>query len=561
MSEISRRAFLATITAGTGLALVGCEGAVQQSGSAKAREGIITLGADPGSSNQFVENWNIYISAGGAAPAVGLIWEPLFRITNKEGGTLAPVLAESVEYSADGMVATYKLRQDVTWSDGERFDAEDVVYSYNEVFGPPKAGDVTTFLRKKVYQTDDFTVVCEYNFPNTQQDTNLALYYPILPKHVYAKQEDRKKFQDKKPVGTGPCRLATYSPQRIILQVRDDYWAGRIEGVKQIEIVPHGTPANIQSAITKGDIDWAMGGGPGVAKTFTGMDPANAYHLYPNGSTRGVQFQCATAPFDNEQLRIAFRDAVDPTVIQASINTGYEIPTAAALSPLLFANMLAAPYDKPMAQNADSAMAALAKSGYAVKDGVLTKDGKEYPLTLDVNLTATEDIVAGPILCSQWKQVLGVDVKYNGLSDKTFNDNLGKHKFHLAIFGTTFNGSPYNTYQAYLLENLDPAKQAMGYGNQGLWPISDEGNELLHDLKEIPRDDLDKTADLIRRLQVVFGDSAPVIPYQGLGAQVLWTTKNWNGFPLPDAVDDFRPQFDSYGDPVQTIKVLAPNRT
>src|SRR5690606_41412641 len=38
-------------------------------------------------------------------------------------------LGESFEWSEDGTELTVKLREGVTWTDGEAFDAEDVVFS------------------------------------------------------------------------------------------------------------------------------------------------------------------------------------------------------------------------------------------------------------------------------------------------------------------------------------------------------------------------------------------------------------------------------------------------
>ena len=46
------------------------------------------------------------------------------------------VLAESWEVSEDNLVTTFHLRKNVTWHDGEPFDADDVVFSYDTVMDP-----------------------------------------------------------------------------------------------------------------------------------------------------------------------------------------------------------------------------------------------------------------------------------------------------------------------------------------------------------------------------------------------------------------------------------------
>ena len=59
-----------------------------------------------------------------------------------ENGALVPELAaEEAEVSEDGLTYTFKIREGMTWSDGEVLDAEDVVYSWNRLANPDTAAD------------------------------------------------------------------------------------------------------------------------------------------------------------------------------------------------------------------------------------------------------------------------------------------------------------------------------------------------------------------------------------------------------------------------------------
>ena len=77
-------------------------------------------------------------------------------------------LAESYEYSPDYKTLTIKTRPNVTWSDGEPFSANDVVYTFNqlvEVGSAVKWGaDVQQFL-DSAEATDENTVVCHFKVP------------------------------------------------------------------------------------------------------------------------------------------------------------------------------------------------------------------------------------------------------------------------------------------------------------------------------------------------------------------------------------------------------------
>lgn len=53
---------------------------------------------------------------------------------NYETGEIEPELAESWEFSDDGLALTYTLRENLKWSDGEPLSVDDVVFTYNDIF-------------------------------------------------------------------------------------------------------------------------------------------------------------------------------------------------------------------------------------------------------------------------------------------------------------------------------------------------------------------------------------------------------------------------------------------
>ncbi|MDN5726247.1 MAG: ABC transporter substrate-binding protein, partial [Propionibacteriales bacterium] len=358
--------------------------------------GILTIGAtvtgDATNANQFPENFNVF-GGGDSAPGTGLFYETLFRIGQVDGGKLIPNLAESVEYTPDGLTATYTLRQGVTWNDGKPFTADDVVFTYGFVYGEPASDG---FISEPVQKTDDHTVVVRYASPSFQQDTNMSAYYPIYPAHIYADVPDREKYQDKQPVGTGPGKLKSFQAGRIEIDIREDYWGGKSAGVTRVVIVPQGTVGNVQSQITQGRTDWADGGGQGVLTTFLGQAPENKYAFWPDGSNTGIQFGCTKEPTNDKQVRLALRAAIDFEAVQKAIGSGYPLPSITGLDPQLYAGWLLPGHEQAPKQDAAAAQQALADGGWTVEGGHLTKGGKAYPLSIMLNLGKPEHMVAGP---------------------------------------------------------------------------------------------------------------------------------------------------------------------
>ena len=530
---LDRRTFLVLTGLASATGALGLAGCSEVTGKAAAgsgktgggkTDGVLTVGA-PVTNNQFPENFNAN-GGGDPAPGIGLFYETLFRISQKDAGKLLPNLALSVDYTNGGRTATYKLRDGVTWNDGEKFTADDVVFTYNFVFGPPGKDQ---FLKTKVHKTDDLTVVVEYNDPNFQEDTNLSAYYPIYPRHIYSKHGDHSKYQDKNPVGTGPGKLKSFNTERIEVDIRKDWWGGSAPAVSKIIFIPQGTTGNVQSQISQGKVDWSDGGGQGVLTTFLKQSPDNGYTYWPNGSNTGLQFNCWKGITQDKQLRRALRAAIDPTAIREAIGTGYPIPSLAGLDPQMYDGLLLPGYDKAYTQDPEAAKKALAKGGWTVKKGQLSKGGKTYPLDLLVNLDQEEHVVAAPILIDFWKQVLGLDVKQSGRADQVFQKEIHDHS--LAIWNCNLNGSAYNAFQAYSHANLSDEAQKNGGGNQGKWKAPASVEDALTVLKATSPADTDAIKKELLIIQRAVVEEAPYVPFLPGGGGVMTSRKNWTSWP------------------------------
>ena len=112
----------AAAVAVSALALTGC---VAQSSSGSGSSGS-TLVAYTGQSGDYQLNFNPYspTKIGG----VGTIFEPLFFVTQVNSDPYKPLLATEYTWNEDGTQLDVTLRDDVTWSDGEAFSADDVVF-------------------------------------------------------------------------------------------------------------------------------------------------------------------------------------------------------------------------------------------------------------------------------------------------------------------------------------------------------------------------------------------------------------------------------------------------
>jgi peptide/nickel transport system substrate-binding protein len=161
-----------------------------------------------------------------------------------------PALAESWTVSPDGKVYTFKLRQGVKWSDGQTFDADDVVFTYSQIVMNPeaRAGDAASFKldgkQVEVRKVNANTV--QFVLPRPSPAFLLQMRSFIMPKHKLLKfsQEGGAKPADingawpsnvaeSEVVGTGPFKLSTYTAgQKVSLVRNPNYWKVDARGTK-----------------------------------------------------------------------------------------------------------------------------------------------------------------------------------------------------------------------------------------------------------------------------------------------------------------------------------------
>ncbi|MDD5542645.1 MAG: ABC transporter substrate-binding protein [Acidobacteriia bacterium] len=156
---------------------------------------------------------------------------------NRGTQEVEPALAKSWEVSADGRSYTFHLRQDVKFSDGRPFSADDVVFTY-QVFLDPKVNSTQRSLliidgkEPAVEKLDAYTV--RFTFPRAHGPALRAFdVIGILPRHLLESAYHEGRFSQvwtmaediKNIVGLGPFRLKQVVPgQRVVLEANPYYW-------------------------------------------------------------------------------------------------------------------------------------------------------------------------------------------------------------------------------------------------------------------------------------------------------------------------------------------------
>ena len=141
---------------------------------------------------------------------------------------LAPRLAVSWEGAADGLSATFKLREGVTWHDGKPFTSADVAFSALQIWKPLQNLGRTVFKDLESVETpDDLTAIFKFAKPTPFQLIRNALpaLSSVVPKHIYEVGKIEENPANNAPVGTGPFKFAEYKAGQYYRLTRNDsYW-------------------------------------------------------------------------------------------------------------------------------------------------------------------------------------------------------------------------------------------------------------------------------------------------------------------------------------------------
>jgi peptide/nickel transport system substrate-binding protein len=138
-------------------------------------------------------------------------------------GFIYPVLAAEIPdlenggLSKDGKSVVWKLKQGVTWHDGQPFTADDVVFNWQYAADPATAAVTSgTYQDIKVEKVDEHTVRVLFQKPTPfWADAFVGVRGMIIPKHLFADYigaKSRDAPTNLKPVGTGPYRFLDFKP-------------------------------------------------------------------------------------------------------------------------------------------------------------------------------------------------------------------------------------------------------------------------------------------------------------------------------------------------------------
>ena len=360
--------------------------------------------------------------------------DPLVWIDDQ---TMEPVagIAESWEISKDGKTITFKIRDDITWHDGDALTAEDVAFSLL-VYRDATDSDVRNLFvtLNDAVVVDKRTVEVQLSTPDVNFIPNAGSQF-IFKKDAFEdfwndrpegqRSLDGYDWEKNPPIGTGPWKYAARTDTSITFSRNDDYWFGDPPHFDEVVFTWKSNPSDRLTAWKNGEVDLLWPVKPSEIAT---VNDSAAFLYAANApivmfAAFNFDNQGATVPdlFKDVRIRQALSLAIDRRAYAGSVFLDFIDITAAGTFPQPWLR------DETLTNPARSRQAArelLKEAGFTRRsDGVtLMPDGVPFILDLIVRADARFEMrLALRSIKEDWA-TLGIELVIEELDDATFND-------------------------------------------------------------------------------------------------------------------------------------------
>ena len=400
-------------------------------------------------------------------------------------GEMIPAVAEKYTLSEDGTTYTFTLREGVKFHNGQTVTAEDVVYSINRCAAVPEGQEkplVAAFSAvKSVEALDEKTVAVTI----AQRDLEFISYMTaaIIP----ADYEN----QDTAPVGTGPFKFVSRTPQQDFVMERfEDYWGAPVWLDKVTYKICENADALVMN-LNGGSIDLC------AHLTSAQASQLNQNFQVLEGTMNLVQaiyLNNQAKPFDNQLVRQALCYAIDRQGIMDMVADGHGTAVGSSIYPAFAKYFLPELVDK-YPHDVAKAKELLAQAGYP--------DG--FDMTISVPNNYQPHMDTAEVVAEQLREA-GINVTIQPVEWSTWLDTIyNGRQFQATVVGV----DAANMTARAMLERFtsDYGKNFINYNNPAYDALFQQA---------INAQDEAAQTDLYKQMETMLADTAANVYIQDL---------------------------------------------
>ena len=260
-----------------------------------------------------------------------LVYDTL--ILREPDGELSPMLATEWNYNDDRTVLTVDLRTDVSFSDGEPFDAEAVVANLEHF----KAGNGRQAVQLTQFESatavDEDTV--EINL--AQPDPAMEYYLSQAAGLMASPAAIEAGTLETDPIGTGPYlydKANSVRDSQSLFTAKEDYWNPDLQKLDEVELRILVDISARVNAIISGQVDWTTLEAKSADQAEdAGLEIIPDYQVDWTGMTFLDRDGVINPALADERVRQAINYAVDRDTLLEQLQLGRGTATSQVFGP------------------------------------------------------------------------------------------------------------------------------------------------------------------------------------------------------------------------------------
>lgn len=449
----------------------------------------------------------------GTAGAVGAhiasyVYDRLLRI-DYATLELKPNLATAWEVSDDKLTYTFELRDDVFWSDGVKFTAEDVKFTYEAVMNPAHdTAEVRNYLQdiERVEILDEFSVRYHMKKPYFR---HLIIFgsseTTILPKHIFEAGDFNHHPNSRAPIGTGPYKFVSWDTgEQIELERNERYWGegGHVDRIlfkiftdrnAAFQVLQQG---GIDSYELTNEQFVKQANTPEFNRRFHKLTP---YSPYPGwtGSYGWIGWNMRKPMFSDKRVRQALTMLLDRESILEYIY--YDLGTVISGDAFIESEE----YDdsiEPWPFDPERAHALLDEAGWKDTDGDGIRDKGGQPFRFEFSYTSgVSEYDQMTTVYQEELERAGIRMELRPYEWATFQDRVHKRNFDACMMAWVLDVG-HDPYQLWHSSQADTGSNFVGFRH-------DEADGIMDRIRV--EFDKDKRVELAHRFHAILHEEQP----------------------------------------------------
>jgi peptide/nickel transport system substrate-binding protein len=352
-------------------------------------------------------------------------------------------LAEDWTLSADQKEWTFKIREGVTWQDGEPLTARDVAWTLNTIIEEELSLAIYLKDVEKAVAVDDTTLKVSCTAPKANMLLTQVYIY-ILPEHIWGElsvDELSNTFRNPVPiVGSGPFQTVEFKKDEYVKLERNPTYWGTQPTIDEVIFQYYTNADTMVQDLKSGAIDGAQVI-PATQFKQLQSEPGIEAIPYPLYNWEYIDINCYESPdslgnpvLTDPRFRVAMAWAIDREKCASLAWSGLADP-GYGIFPEKGWPEAANPYYQPDAASTigfDLAKAEglLDEAGYRDSDGDgVREDTKGAPIKLRLwaRDISPESQVQGKLIAG-WLQDIGLDIDYSVVDEGALGDDIWNYK-------------------------------------------------------------------------------------------------------------------------------------